>query len=79
MKTINYNAPVQCSKSISITSKASTVWNILTAVNEWPQWQTAIQKAKLNGAAAAGNSFTWKTGGANIQSILHTVEPFKFF
>jgi uncharacterized protein YndB with AHSA1/START domain len=79
MKSININAPVKCSKAITINSSSEKVWTVLTNINEWAAWQTDISKPQLNGELKSGTSFNWKTGGANIHSILHTVEPFKNF
>lgn len=75
MKNINHNAAVTCSKSITIHANAAKVWGILTNINNWASWQTDISNAKLNGLLAPGSTFSWKTGGAKIQSTLHTVEP----
>lgn len=79
MKSINYNAPVQCSKSISINADSKKVWEILTNINKWENWQTDISKPRINGELLINNKFEWKTGGAKIHSTLHTVEPHKCF
>jgi hypothetical protein len=79
MKTINNNAPVKCSKLITINAKPEKVWAIMTNINKWNEWQTDITNPKLNGELNPNSTFVWKTGGAKIQSTLHTVEPFKNF
>lgn len=73
--TINRHAPVQCTKSIKISARREKVWSILTDIDRWPEWQIEISKAKIKGSLAPETIFEWKTGGANIKSILHTVEP----
>lgn len=79
MKSINNNAPVKCSKTITINASSEKVWTILTNINDWANWQTDINKPKLNGDLKSNTTFDWKTGGAKIQSTLHTVEPNKNF
>lgn len=75
MKSINNNAPVKCSKSIVIKASKEKVWEVLADINRWPDWQTDISYAKINTQLAPNATFDWKTGGAKIQSTLHTVEP----
>jgi uncharacterized protein YndB with AHSA1/START domain len=79
MRSINLNAPVKCSKSISINASCEKVWKILTDINHWANWQTDISNPKINGELKPETTFTWKTGGAKINSTLHTVEPSKKF
>ncbi len=79
MKSINTQAPVQCSKSITIQAGGEKVWSVLTNINQWQQWQTGISKATLSGAVAPQSTFVWKTGGATVHSTLHTVVPNEAF
>ncbi|HVZ26357.1 MAG TPA: SRPBCC family protein [Sediminibacterium sp.] len=79
MKPINQQAPLKCNESIAIHASPEKVWQVLTHINDWPQWQTGIARANIQGALIPGTGFTWKSGGAKIQSVLHTVEPFSFF
>lgn len=77
MKSINENAPVKCSKTITIDAPGKTVWAVLSNINNWATWQTDISKPRLNGELKPATTFDWKTGGAKIHSTLHTVEPNK--
>lgn len=79
MKSINNNAPVKCSKQITIDANSEKVWKVMTDINNWAHWQTDISKSKLNGTLKPETTFDWKTGGAKIHSILHTVEPYQYF
>jgi uncharacterized protein YndB with AHSA1/START domain len=79
MKSINNNAPVKCSKSITINASSDRVWNVLTNIDQWAVWQTDISKPKLNGELKENSTFVWKTGGAKIKSTLHTVDTNKRF
>src|SRR5690606_1640407 len=79
MRSINNNAPVKCSKTITINASSEKVWAVITNIDNWATWQTDISKPKLNGELNTETTFDWKTGGAKINSTLHTVEPFKNF
>ncbi len=79
MKSINTFAPVKCGKSITINSNSKNVWEIMTNINNWANWQNEIKNPKLNGSLKVGSTFDWKTGGAKVHSTLHTVDPVKEF
>lgn len=79
MKSINNNAPVKASKTITINASSEKVWAVITNINNWAIWQTDISHPQLNGTLLANTTFDWKTGGAKIHSTLHTVEAFKHF
>ena len=79
MKSINNNAPVKCSKTITIKASSEKVWKVMTNINNWATWQTEISNPKLNGELKPNSTCVWKTGGAKITSTLHTVEPNKQF
>ena len=76
---ININAPVQCSKTITINASSEKIWKVMTSINNYATWQTEISKPKLNGELKPETTFDWKTGGAKIHSALHIVESFKNF
>jgi hypothetical protein len=79
IKSINSNAPVKCSKTITVNTDSKKVWSVLTNIENWSTWQTDISKAKLHGDLKAETTFDWITGGVKIRSILHTVEQHKHF
>jgi uncharacterized protein YndB with AHSA1/START domain len=79
MKNINPGAPVQCSKKILIDVSPTNVWVVMTDIDNWTKWQSAIKNPKLNGPLKPNTSFDWKMGGVKIHSNLHTVEPFTKF
>ena len=74
MKSINYKAPVKCSKTISINATPQRVWQLLTDINKWSVWQTDISYSCVQGVIKANTTFKWKTGGAKIVSTIHTAE-----
>ncbi|MBS1598375.1 MAG: SRPBCC family protein [Bacteroidetes bacterium] len=79
MKSINYNAPVKCSKSILINATTEKVWSVLTDINSWADWQNDISKSVMKTELSPGATFSWRSEGANIKSTLHTVVPYIHF
>ena len=77
MRSINNEAPVRCRKKIAIAASSKKVWETLTNVDHWADWQKDISRAKLSGELKPHSTFVWKSGGATIRSTLHTVEPSK--
>ena len=75
MKCINHKAPVKYSTSSLIHAPANKVWEVMTNIESWPQWQKEISKTKIKGAIKPGSSFEWKSSGISIHSTLHTVVP----
>ena len=63
------------SEEIIINSPVEEVFKILSDVNNWPEWQSAVTKARINGPVKPGTKFKWKAGGLLINSKLHTVNP----
>jgi uncharacterized protein YndB with AHSA1/START domain len=75
----NANAPVHCSRSITINASPQKVWDVLTNIIDWYTWQPKIKKPKLTGELKPSAEFTWQTGGASIRSTIHSVIPNKIF
>lgn len=74
MININSEAPIKCSKTITIKADSLRVWKVLTNIDNWPTWQTDISKSKLNGELKPEATFNWKSNGAKINSIIHIVK-----
>ncbi|MBI3233069.1 MAG: SRPBCC family protein, partial [Bacteroidetes bacterium] len=62
MININNQAPVKCSKTITINASKEKVWTVLTNINQWATWQTEISNPKLQGELKPQSTFDWKTG-----------------
>jgi hypothetical protein len=73
--TIQIDAPIKTSLEVVIQAPVEKVWSLLTAVNEWPQWQTAIKEAQIDGPVASGTTFAWSAGSMHIHSRLALVVP----
>jgi len=63
-------------EEIIINSPVENVFKILSDINNWPAWQSAVTKAKIDGTIEPGVTFKWKAGGLKINSELHTVNPY---
>ena len=72
---IQENAPVKASAQVVINAPVGRVWEILTAIPNWPHWQHDVSSATLDGSFKEGVAFTWTTGGSRIQSRLVLVKP----
>ncbi|AFL79852.1 Polyketide cyclase / dehydrase and lipid transport [Aequorivita sublithincola DSM 14238] len=75
MKPINNSAPVKAEKSIIINSDIDKVWQILTDIDNWSNWNSDISKSKINGEIRKAQTFDWKTGGTKLHSEIHTYNP----
>lgn len=64
----------KASAQIAINAPAARVWSLLTAVEAWPQWNKAVESAKIDGAFDVGAVFRWKSQGFNVTSTLVAVD-----
>ena len=71
---IQENAPVKAASEIVIRAPIEKVWQILTTINEWPNWQSTVSAAHLDGPLEPGTTFTWTNGGAEIKSRIALVQ-----
>ena len=74
-KTIDTTAPLFARKELLIEASIEKVWSIQTDIERWPEWQSDISSATLQGELTAGTTFKWKASGLGILSTLHTVNP----
>jgi hypothetical protein len=71
---IDRDAPVIAHHEIDIAAPLDTVWNLHTDVDAWPGWNLEVTAAKLDGAFAPGNSFTWTSYNFTVTSTIYIVE-----
>jgi uncharacterized membrane protein len=72
---IDRAAPIVAYQSISIDAPASVIWNLITQIGRWPEWQPSIKATKFNGPIAAGQPFEWNNDGTKISSKIEAVRP----
>jgi uncharacterized membrane protein len=72
---INRNAPVKTQQQITIHASPEKIYQIMSDVNHWSNWNKDIQDPVMKVPFQKGNSFDWKSGGLTIRSTLHTAIP----
>jgi uncharacterized protein YndB with AHSA1/START domain len=75
---VDTTAPIQASLRIIINAPPTIVWHLLTDIDNWPRWQSAIQTASIEGPVAPGTTFQWKSG-MSITSKIAQVDPGRHF
>jgi uncharacterized membrane protein len=76
---IQTNAQSKCyaEDEIQIDAPVEKVYGKLCDITHWPQWQSSVKKAHIEGKAEEGKPFEWTASGMKIKSKLHTVNPNK--
>lgn len=72
---IDRAAPVVAEVSLRIAAPPQAVWEVLTAIGDWPRWNPDVRKVKFAGPLEPGVTFRWKAGPGWITSTLRDVEP----
>jgi uncharacterized protein YndB with AHSA1/START domain len=68
-------APVVGRSEIEIETTPEVVWNVLTTIERWPDWNPAVKDVSMRGGLVQGSEFRWKAGPGTITSTLQRVEP----
>lgn len=76
---INQQAPVIQKREIIIEATPEEVWDILTNINAWQQWNDRIKKSSMQEELVVGSPFTWTINGSKIKSRVHSLSPYKMF
>jgi len=76
---INREAPVIAKAGIEIHAPVEQVWNLLTDIKKWPQWQSGISTTEIYGKAEKGTTFKWESGGISFESVIHTSDTYQSF
>lgn len=77
--TINQEAPVVQTKDINIDASPERVWDVLTTIENWDDWNDRIKSPSLYKAIGVGESFTWKTNNTKIKSKIQLLTQNKIF
>ena len=70
---INKSAPVVESKEIEIKAKPEKVWEVMSNIDKWADWNINIKNPQTLSELAVGSKFRWKNNGSNITSTIHTL------
>jgi len=76
---VNKGAPVVSSSEIIIKASLDSVWETLTEIREWPNWQSSVTQVDFSGLLHEGLEFTWKADGITFKSKIHTMQPKTMF
>lgn len=72
---IDRDAPVITRDEILINAPVETVWERLTNIDAWTEWNSEIASAKLDDPLAVGSVFRWTTAGMDIASTIGELVP----
>jgi uncharacterized protein YndB with AHSA1/START domain len=75
---IDERAPVKVGTEIEIAAPVETVWDVLAAIDRWPDWNPGVKSVSLDGSVAEGTQFRWKAGPGTITSVLLAVDEPRF-
>ncbi len=71
---VDERASVIASGEIEIVADPEVVWEVMTAIDCWPDWNPDVKSASLEGKMAPGSKFSWKAGPGTITSKISQVE-----
>src|ERR671911_1133491 len=71
---INTAAPVITRDEILIRAPLEVIWEIQTAVADWPSWQPDVDGAQSEGPLEVGSVFRWQTAGLDITSTVEEMD-----
>ena len=66
-------APVLAHHEIDIDAPLERVWALHAHVAGWPEWQTEITEARIEGPFEPGTSFDWTSYGFSVTSTVYDV------
>jgi hypothetical protein len=72
---VNLSAPVVGTSETVIAAPPELVWDVLSAISEWPDWNPDVRSVSMRGTVSEGAKFRWKAGPGTITSTLEQVEP----
>lgn len=66
--------------TIETDASPEAVWQVWVDVNNWPQWDEALEWCKLEGDFAKGSVYSLKPeGGPEVKATITECEPLKRF
>jgi hypothetical protein len=71
--SVDGDAPVVAHHEVDIHASLDTVWGLHVDVNAWPDWQSDITAAHLEGVLERGVSFDWTSFGLSVTSTVYDV------
>lgn len=68
-------APVTAAGAVQIEASPERVWQVLSAVADWPAVDPGISAVHLSAGVAVDAPFTWRNGRSRITSRFAVVDP----
>jgi hypothetical protein len=72
---INDKAPVQASAEIVVDAPVGIVWDVLSDIRNWSEWNPSVSTVSMYGEFAPQTEFHWKADGVMLKSQLQEIEP----
>jgi len=72
--TVNQEAHVVQSKEIFINAAPERVWEVLTEIENWNEWNERIKNPSSIDDLKIGSRFSWKSKGSKIKAQIHTLQ-----
>jgi uncharacterized protein YndB with AHSA1/START domain len=69
---VQEDAAVLHMESQLIDAPRDLVYDIISDVEHWPEWHSAVSKTDLEGSGKKGRMFKWHSSGMTFKSIIHT-------
>ena len=66
-------ALIVADQSITICASIDIVWETISRIDEWPEWQSNIRSVRHKGPVSAGQVFEWDNDGTQISSTIELV------
>jgi len=74
---LDRSAPAFAEHLIFIQASPADIWEIITNVNSWQQWNSFVTKSHLDRDFQVGAAFKWRSGGIKIASAVTEIIPHK--
>jgi len=68
-------APVIARADLDVAAPADVVWDTLTDLATWPQWNTGVRSVSADGPFVVGTAFRWRAGPATVASDVLDAVP----
>ena len=67
-------APVRATSTARIGAGPEVVWDLITDVERWPEWNPEVRSVTLAGGLVPGSEFRWRSGATRITSTFVRLE-----
>ena len=69
------SARARSQATITINAPIEKIWALVVDIDQWPQWNKAVESAHLEGHLVKGAVFNWRSGGLGIRSTVQDIAP----